>query len=131
MPRPKKPAPTIGLVDYSAGDERKQLIARYVPDAVERRDPQTGEKIAPKLHAFFGDESKPDSYYIGQGYTVVVSNGEKIQHNGSALFTIPHERHAAKMNLHAEMGVQARESARVGASVNSPVPLNEEERDGD
>lgn len=131
MSRPKKTAPTVGLVDYSAHDERKNLVQRYVPDAVEKRDPTTGEKIPPKLHEFFGDESMPDSYYTNQGYTVVMDKGVKVQHKGSTLFTIPHGSHAEKMNLHSELAVGQRDSAIRGESANGPLPITEEIREGD
>ena len=131
MARPKKTAPTVGLVDYSAHDERKNLVQRYVPDAVEKRDPTTGEKIPPKLHAYFGDESMPDTYYTSQGYQVVTAEGQKIQHKGSTLFTVPHEQHAAKMNLHSELAVGQRDSAIRGDTANGPLPITEEIREGD
>lgn len=131
MARPKKTAPTIGLVDYSGHDERKNLIARYVPDAVVTRDAKTGEKIDPQLHTFWGDETMPDSYYTNQGYAVVMDKGVKVQHKGSTLFTVPHEQHKAKMNLHSELAVGQRDSAISGETTNGPVPIAEEIREGD
>lgn len=131
MARPKKTAPTIGLVDYSGHDERKILVQRYVPDAVETRDPATGEQVEPKLHAFFGDESLPVSHYTNQGYKVVQDGGVNIQHNGSVLFTMPQEKHSAKMTLHSELAAGQRDSALSGATTSGPMPLTEEIREGD
>lgn len=98
--RPKRQlAPRqVSVQSLSRSNDREDIANKYKKDG---------------LHMFYGDREKV-KYYVEDGYTPVMEDGQQVHHKGDPLFSIPEAEHVARREVSELESVAILEQARLG-----------------
>lgn len=89
--RVKRPlAPTnIEISNWKPANERKDLVARFAPECLSKRD-EKGNLVEGDFHEFFGASDVSIKDYEAQGYKQVLrEDGKPVYHKRQPLLKIP------------------------------------------
>lgn len=107
MPPGRKPkiAPKrITVTDFSATDERRELVSQFAPECV-------GPNAV--FSAFFDDPAIPAEYYARRGYEAVTTpKGEQVNHKGDRLWKRPRDVVAREKAASAQRGLGLASAAK-------------------